>query len=187
VQPELQQRELIEALKMRGVAGRTAQELVAAHPAGRIRAKLDVFDWLLRNEDRRVGKNPAGYLVASIRADYRTPSDYETQRAAVRSSGNTRASKAELQRPPEGKQEGCVAAQAEHDKAREARLREAWEKLAEAEREAIWAVVKAENPGLGRWKSVLEPLCLAVLEARMNESGEGFGQRMLFPDGEPPQ
>ena len=32
-----------------------------------------------KNEDRRVGKNPAGYLVASIRSDYQAPGDYQAQ------------------------------------------------------------------------------------------------------------
>ena len=56
--------------------------------------------------------------------------------------------------------------QAQRDKAREAKLRAAWEQLPEAEREAILAAVKSENPGLGRWKNMLEPLCLSVLETR---------------------
>ena len=62
--------------KLRGVTSKTAQELVETHPLGRIRTKIEVFDWLLRNEDKRVGKNPAGYLVASIRSDYQIPGDY---------------------------------------------------------------------------------------------------------------
>ena len=70
--------------------------------------------------------------------------------------------------------------QAQDDKARETKLRAAWERLPEADREAIQAAVKAENPGLGRWKNMLEPLCLAALEARMNESAAA--QRLLFPD-----
>ena len=68
--------QLVEALKVRGVTSKTAQELVDTHPVGRIRTKIEVFDWLLRNEDKRVGKNPAGYLVASIRSDYQVPGDY---------------------------------------------------------------------------------------------------------------
>ena len=44
--------------------------------AGRIRTKLEVFDWLVKNEDKRVGKNPAGYLVASIRSDYQAPEEF---------------------------------------------------------------------------------------------------------------
>jgi hypothetical protein len=36
----------IEALKIRGVTSKTAQELVNRHPLGRIRTKIEVFDWL---------------------------------------------------------------------------------------------------------------------------------------------
>src|SRR5262249_50097151 len=49
--------QLVDALKQRGVTSKTAQELVEAHPACRIWTKIEVFDWLLRNEDKRVGKN----------------------------------------------------------------------------------------------------------------------------------
>ena len=49
-----------------------------ATPRPAIRTKLEVFDWLIRNEDKRVGKNPAGYLVASIRSDYQAPGDYQS-------------------------------------------------------------------------------------------------------------
>jgi hypothetical protein len=38
-----------------------------------------------------------------------------------------------------------------------------WEALPEAERETIRVRVRAENPGLGRWKNMLEPLCLAAM------------------------
>ena len=71
--------ELVEWLKTRGITAKTAQELVGTHPPARIRTKIDVFDWLIRNEDKRVGKNPAGYLVASIRSDYQVPGDYQSQ------------------------------------------------------------------------------------------------------------
>src|ERR1700677_1851473 len=58
-QREHQPTELFEALKARGVGSKMAQELVDTLPSGRIRAKIEVFDWLLHNEDKRVGKNPA--------------------------------------------------------------------------------------------------------------------------------
>ena len=74
--------------------------------------------------------------------------------------------------------------QAQRDKLREARLRAAWEQLPQAERDAILVVVKEENPGLGRWKHMLEPLCLSVLETRMKESSVDTGQRLLFPEVE---
>ena len=87
-QREQQPTQLLEALKARGVASKTAQELVDAHPPGRIRTKIEVFDWLLRNEDKRVGKNPAGYLVASIRSDYQVPGDYQAQTSAAKLVGD---------------------------------------------------------------------------------------------------
>jgi hypothetical protein len=176
---------LIEALKARGVTARTAQELVEAHPAGRVRTKIEVFDWLLKNEDRRVGKNPAGYLVASIRSDYQAPVDYQAQANGAKAAGEAKAA-------AEAKAEHDKARardEARRDKAREERLRAAWERLPEAEREAIRAAVKVENPGIGRWKNMLEPLYLAALEARMGRDigagAEGGAQRLLFPGTRP--
>jgi hypothetical protein len=172
--------ELIEALKARGVTAKAAQELVEAHPHGRIRTKLDVFDWLLRNEDRRIGKNPAGYLVASIRSDYQAPGDYQLRANAAKPAAEKAKKLAAVEQAQRRASEEILA---QNDKAREAKLRAAWERLPEAEREAIQAAVKAENPGLGRWKNMLEPLCLTALEARMSESAAA--QRLLFPDVAP--
>jgi hypothetical protein len=57
-------------------------------------------------------------------------------------------------------------AQEQQDQDRTARLRAAWEQLTDAQRDAIRARVKAENPGLERWGNMIEPLCLAALEAQ---------------------
>jgi hypothetical protein len=182
--------ELIEALKARGITARTAQELVEAHPPGRIRTKLEVFDWLLKNEDRRVGKNPAGYLVASIRSDYQAPVDFQAQVDGAKAAGKAKAAAAAKAEHDKAR----AHEEARRDKAREERLHAAWERLPEAEREAIRAAVRADNPGIGRWKNMLEPLYLAALEARMNRAGialgadaasEGGAQRLLFPDARP--
>ncbi len=178
--------ELIGALKERGVTARTAQELVEAHPAARVRTKIEVFDWLMKNEDRRVGKNPAGYLVASIRSDYKPPEDFRTQEKAAKTAGKVKAVAESRARQEEAR----ARDEAERDKAREQRLRAAWEQLPESERDAIRAAVKAENPGIGRWKTMLEPLCLAALEARLGPDTEtpskpDEGQRLLFPDARP--
>jgi hypothetical protein len=185
-QREQQPAQLIEALKARGVTGKTAQELVDIHPLGRVRTKIDVFDWLLRNEDKRVGKNPAGYLVASIRSDYQVPGDYQAQRSAAKPAGEGAGGlKPDSQRSRHAQRQASEELQAERDKVREAKLRAAWDRLPLAEREAILTTVKADNPGLGRWKNMLEPLYLSELETRMNESSAETGQRLLFPDVEP--
>jgi replication initiator protein A len=176
--------ELVEALKTRGVSAKAAAELVEAHPASRLQTKIEVFDWLIRNGDKRVGKNPAGYLVASIRSDYQPPGDYPAppspQEAQAQADEAAQAARAEEARRQEQQR---AHEEAERALAREAALRAAWERLPEAEREAILARVKAENPGLSRWKKMLEPLCLVALEARLNETPR-VEQRTLFVDPE---
>jgi hypothetical protein len=164
--------ELVDALVSRGVTSKVAAELVSAHPPGRVRTKLEVFDWLVKNEDKRVGKNPAGYLVASIRSDYQAPGEY-TGAAKIEEARNL-AEETDRRAKKKAKDE------ADKLKARETDLRSRWEKLPEAEREAIRATVKVENPGLGRWKNMLEPLCLAALEAR--EAKPQPKQKGLFAD-----
>jgi Replication initiator protein A len=162
---------LVDALIARGVTAKVAAELVDAHPASRLRTKLEVFDWLVKNEDKRVGKNPAGYLVASIRSDYQPPEEFAG--AAKVEETKKKAEEADHKAKKKAKDE------ADKLKAKEADLRARWEKLPEAEREAIRAAVQADNPGLGRWKNMLEPLCLAALEAR--EARPQVKQKELFP------
>src|SRR5262249_42378691 len=130
--------QLIELLKARGVTVKTAQELVENHPPGRIRTKIEVFDWLLRNGDRRDGKNPAGYLVASIRSDYQAPGDFRTQTAGPKSTGGAgKGNSSNLRQLPLAQRRASDEVQVQRDKLREARLRTAWERLPDPEREAI--------------------------------------------------
>src|SRR5262249_13775424 len=166
---------LVEALMARGVGAKVAAELVASHPPGRIQTKLEVFDWLVRNQDKRVGKNPAGYLVSSIRSDYQAPGDFTPPDVAARAADARRAAdEADRRRKQHDRDE------AERAQARESDLRARWERLSEADRDAILAKVKADNPGLGRWKKMLEPLCLAELERRLGPSPAPPPQGTLF-------
>jgi hypothetical protein len=153
--------ELAEMLTSRGVAAKIAGELVASKPPARVRAKIEVFDWLIGNGDKRVGKNPAGYLVASIREDYQVPEGFTPPAEAERL--------------------------AEAAAAREAELKAKWDALSDPQRDAITAAVKAAHPGIKRWKAMIAPLCLAEL-GRLLESGEPIPearetQARLFPDG----
>jgi hypothetical protein len=173
--PSEQTPELIEALKARGVGAKTAADLVGAHPTSRIQTKIEVFDWLLRNEDKRVGKNPAGYLVASIRADYQAPGDFISAEAEAKVQEADRAADVAKRQEQQRVRDESYRVQS-----READLLAVWERLPEAEREAILAAVKAENPGLSCWKRMLEPLCLAALEAGLKSPRAA--QKTLFPD-----
>jgi hypothetical protein len=68
-----------QALISRGVTAATAAELVLSYPADRIRQKLEAFDWMVERKDKRVSKNPAGYLTESIRKDYTAPRGFVSQ------------------------------------------------------------------------------------------------------------
>ena len=163
---------LVEALTARGVTPKAAAKLVEGHPAGRIQTKLEVFDWLVRNNDKRVGKNAAGYLVASIREDYQPPVDFKKP-AAAKAAGD------EAVKPDGDAAEARRAAEearwkrrdkAAADAARQADLRARWEALPEDHRQEIIELAKAANPGLRRWKSMLELICLAEMERRQEAS-----------------
>ncbi len=174
--------ELIEQLKSRGVSARAAAEMVGKLPAGRIQTKVDVFDWLMKNEDKRIGKNPAGYLVASIRADYQAPGDFPAPEPPPAPAGPpTPAEAAETRRVTRARaQQQEDDDQTARDTVREDALRAAWERLPESERDEIVASVKAANPGISRWRKMIEPLCLTALETRLGAAR----QKSLFPDAE---
>jgi hypothetical protein len=55
-----------------------AIELSEKYAESTVRAKLNVFDWLMEKQDKRVAKSPAGYLVKSIMDDYAPPRGFES-------------------------------------------------------------------------------------------------------------
>ena len=77
-EPRAEQAEAKE-LVTRGVTAATAEELVAAFPAERIAAQVEVFDWLRSKKDKRIAKSPAGYLVKAIQDNYAPPSGFESK------------------------------------------------------------------------------------------------------------
>lgn len=121
---------------------------VATYSADWVRKVLDLVE--KRNRVAGNVKKPWGFArgwLENWRKEGGPPDDPEPPKAA------TKESKALKVDPT--------------DRAREERLRAAWEALSESEREAIRIAVKAENPGIGRWKNMLEPLYLAELERRL--------------------
>ena len=170
-------------LTARGVAAKVAAELVAGFPADALKAKVEVLDWLLKKGDKRVGKNPAGYLVASIREGYSAPEGYTPPDEA------DRLAEAERQlAEDERRRRQMEHAEADRSARKEAEVRARWAALDQGGRDAIAAKVKSENPGLRRWKSMMEPLCLAELE-RLDAAGEPIpkapSQGTLFPEPPP--
>src|SRR5690606_31158670 len=122
-------------------------------------------------------------LVSSIRDDYRAPEGYVPPADADRLAHAEAAVAGEerRRRDAEVKESERLRAEEEAEAARLDGLRARWEALAPDDRSAITAQVKAAHPGLRRWKTMLEPLCLAALEARIKGEPPP-GQPSLFPD-----
>ena len=119
---------LAAELTNRGVTKATAAELVQNHPAEYLQLKMDVFDWLMEKQDKRVGKNPAGYLVKSINDDYAAPKGF--------------ISKAEQQQRQEARQAK------ERQAAEERRRQQEQDAREKAERQAVetyWASLTPEQ------------------------------------------
>ena len=85
--PMAQLSDLENRLIDRGVTATSAIRLVRVHPADVINQKLAVFDALRSGGDRRVSRNPAGYLVKSICENYAPPVGFLAK--ACRSTSET--------------------------------------------------------------------------------------------------
>jgi hypothetical protein len=180
-------------------AVRQAEGLFGAGMLGRVRDAVLVYtlEWVLaalfvaaRRPSRKSCNLPVvgwGFVLNTLgnwkREGSPSPRVLEAMRTARGPSADpsSRGPSADQSAGPKRNQTPTVADVEE--RAREAKLRAAWAGLAESEREAIRAAVKAENPGLSRWPNVLEPLCLAALEVRMASHEPGRVPR--FPATSP--
>ena len=88
---------LAAALAERGVTASSARAVCAEFPEERIRTQLEVFDWLVAQKDQRLTRNPAGFLVSSIRSEYAPPRAFVSQAEQARraAAAAERAQKAE--------------------------------------------------------------------------------------------
>jgi len=75
--------ELIAELTKRGVWADVAPALAKALHEEEIRRYLALHDWLLRRRDKRIAKNPAGFLAACIAHRLPFPRDFEQARSGV--------------------------------------------------------------------------------------------------------
>ena len=141
---------LVTELVSRGVTRATAAELVRQHPAERIEAKLEVFDWLMEKQDKRIARSPAGYLVKSIADDYATPKGFESRAA--------RQARAEAKR------------QADREAAEDRRRQREQAASDQARREAVDAYIKGLAPAE---RKALEAEALARADA---EARQGYEQ-----------
>jgi hypothetical protein len=129
----------------------TADELVQRQPAELIQAKIEVFDWLMKEQDKRVAKSPAGYLVKSITDDYATPKGFtskaerrrqaEARQAKERDAAEARRRQQQEEAAERAKQQRAAAYWESLTPQQQAELDEASRAQADAE------TLKLEEPG----------------------------------------
>ena len=128
-EPTSHEQELIA----RGVTPATAAELVLGYPAERIQAKLEIFDWLTSKQDKRISRNPGGYLAEAIRKNYAAPRGFmsraeQEHRLVVQEEQRRKVEDAKRQAEQEQ--------QARYE-AEQARITAYWNTLSATERAAV--------------------------------------------------
>ena len=86
-EPPVETPPLVAELVKRGVTEATAADLVKRHQAEAIEHQIDVFDWMMHKQDKRIAKSPAGYLVKSIETGYKEPAGFVSRYRASASTG----------------------------------------------------------------------------------------------------
>jgi hypothetical protein len=128
---------LADELNRRGVTRTKAAELVAKQPDGMIAEKIEVFDWLMANEDKRIRKNPAGYLVKSIEDGYVAPNGFVSRAEQVRREEARRAAEQKAEEELRCKSENHAREMAEQEAIEKYRRGLTPEQLAALETEAL--------------------------------------------------
>ena len=134
---------LEKALIERGITPATAAELVGGFVEEHIQTRIDAFDWLAAKKDKRVSKNPAGYLADSIRKGYTPPKGFvstaEREKKRTAEQERTRQAQEAKQRAEE--------MQKAREEAEQSRIAAYLETLTADEREAFEAEAIANaNP-----------------------------------------
>lgn len=117
--------ELEKALAARGVTPAVATDLVAAHPEDAVRERIEAFDWLAGRMDRRLSRNPAGYLTESIRKGYLPPRGFESTAGRARRIDEAEGRRREVE---EAKRRAEEEQRARED-AHQARMTAYWDSL----------------------------------------------------------
>ncbi|MFM1801010.1 MAG: hypothetical protein RJA81_362 [Planctomycetota bacterium] len=171
---------LFSELTSRGVHHLVSKDLLERYEADHIRAKLEVFDWFMSHEQENVIRNPAGYLVASIRDDYAMPDEFmpklkrvkKTRKTAAKAGRQTGETEAEhTQNGPQtasvaDKSQGALKHQEEEDR----RLEMQWQAMPAEIRHQITESVNNKHTGLLRWPAMMMPMYLEEMQRMYGES-----------------
>ena len=120
-----------QALIKRGITPSVAAELVANHPLERITSQLEVFDWLVEQKNTNVSRNPAGFLVTSIRSEYAPPKGFLKPEDRERRAQEA----AERKRKAEDKKRQAEERAKAKEEAREQAIQRFWDSLSPDERQ----------------------------------------------------
>lgn len=177
---------LYQELLTRGVHHQVARDIVERHETDRIRAKIEVYDWLLANSQENVLRNPAGYLVASIRDDYSDPDEYAPRLKKVRKkkgeSGEELHQDEEIQseemqsdsEKPSGRGKSNANSNlntaGNKTEEEEAKQLAQWQALPETLREEIIAAVNKQHKGLLQWPAMMTPMYLDEMTRRFGQN-----------------
>ena len=121
---------LTQSLIERGVTPSAAARTVESFPVDRIKRQVKVFDWLVRGKDAKVSRNPAGFLVASIKGEYGPPNGYSAQKLPAPTEMRTD----KLERPTKRIAQIETLRCAAQDAARRERIDRFWHSRTEEER-----------------------------------------------------
>jgi len=124
---------LVAALIARGVSTSTARSTVKQYPATRIQPQLEVFDYLVAQNDPKVSRNPPGFLLSAIRGEYAPPKDFLDHTAQEQRRRETEERRAREARRKEQQQ---AAAQAKEE-ARDRAIAQFWQSLSATERQRL--------------------------------------------------
>ena len=103
------------------------------YTAERIQAKLEIFDWLMSKQDKRVSKNPGGYLAEAIRKDYAAPRGFESKAERERRI----AIQEEQRRKIEQAKKRAEEEQQAKFEAEQGRIKAYWDSLSKAARDQL--------------------------------------------------
>ena len=135
---------LVKQLMDRGVGKPQAIQLATNYEPSVIQGQIEYLDHLIKTSDRRVSRNPAGYLYKAITESYAIPKTFETSATRAKREKNAQCAALHKQRNRE-KKEARAMQQAQEQ---QQWFQREWAKLEPDEQAAIDRDVEKKIKGL---------------------------------------
>lgn len=124
---------LVKQLVDHGIGKPQAIQLATDYEPSLIQGQLEYLDYLIKTNDRRVSRNPAGYLYKAITESYAIPKTFETRAARAKRQQNAQRSSLNKQRDAEKKEARAI----QQAKKQQQWFEREWAKLEPDERAVI--------------------------------------------------